>query len=106
MRRVKACTRRCEWFAGEKGNERTLGEDTDNVRSRAIVEPFYRAGAKAVYVFEVDEETQNSGRLLIELPDEKKGRQAVLRVGNKWAKTTGFDPDGDHGQRYVLLMLD
>lgn len=94
------------WFAGEQGPRRTLGEDTDHAQSVAIVEPFYRAGARAVYVFEVDEVSQNSGRLLVELPDDKQARKAVLRVGNKWARKLGFDPDRDQGQRYVLILLD
>ena len=85
---------------------RTLGEDTDGRESLAIAESFYKAGAKTVWVYEVDEETQNSGCLLIELPSAKKSRIGVLKVCNKWIVKQGLDPDEDEGQQYVAVHLD
>lgn len=96
------------WLAegAAQGLERTAGEETDALATQKILEKFYKAGAKTVWVYEVDEETQNSGRLLVELPEAAKERAAVLRVCNKWNTQFGFDRDKDRGQHYVAVMLD
>jgi hypothetical protein len=94
------------WLDGGGDTERTLGEDTDAVASRKIADSFYKAGASKVWVFDINEQDQNSGRLMVELPDDSRKRKATLRVCNKWGAKQGFDPDKDEGQRYVLVMLD
>jgi hypothetical protein len=94
------------WLTEVSDPERTLGEDTDGKASRNIAEAFYKAGAKHVWVFDVNEADQNSGRLLVELPDAPDERKATLKVCNRWATKLGFNREKDMGQHYVMVMLD
>jgi antitoxin component YwqK of YwqJK toxin-antitoxin module len=77
--------------------------------SLKFVKKLYRLGAVAVHAVEIDgaaDEDQNSGKLVVQLPDDPEQRTKLLQVSNRMAKRLGFEPDPDTGQRYIFMMLD
>lgn len=81
-----------------------LGRD----ESIALADAVYKAGAAHVYAIEIDEydQHQNTGKLVIELPDDASARKRVFAWAGKIAREQGFDPEREAGQRYVFVMLD
>jgi hypothetical protein len=98
-----------EWLGECSDPERTLGEATDQEDSLRFVKKLYRNGAVTVYAVEIDGEEgegQNTGRLVIELPQDKKSRAKLRRIVGNIAEEMGFDPEPECGQRYLFVMLD
>ncbi len=98
------------WLEGSAGKH-TLGELPDTQRSIALVREAYSAGAAEVIAVEIDEyphmgNTQNTGKLVVKLPDEPSKRRQVLRWTGRVAEAQGFDADAEMGQKYVFVMLD
>ncbi|HEX3890717.1 MAG TPA: hypothetical protein VHX90_07695 [Verrucomicrobiae bacterium] len=100
-----------EWL--QSGGKRgfTLGVLDSTKESLALVEKAYASGAVRVTAVEIDEYpdmggTQNTGKLVIELPDAASKRAKVLAWGSKIAEKQGFDALTDTGERYFFLMLD
>jgi hypothetical protein len=88
---------------------RTLGESTSQGDSIALVQRFYSLGAVSVHAVEIHGdrgEFQNSGRLIIELPQEAARRKQLFQACGEIAEDMGFDPDSDIGQKYIFVMLD
>ena len=88
---------------------RSVGEATDQEESIKFVKKLYRQGAVAVHAVEIDgeaDEPQNTGKLVIELPQEVEGRKKLFKSCGTIAKKQGFDPETDIGQQYLFLMLD
>lgn len=90
----------------------TLGELASTKESLALVEQAYAAGAVRVIAIEIDDYPdfkgghQNTGRLVITLPDAESKRAKVFAWGGKIAEEQGFDATVDDGQRYLFVMLD
>ncbi|MFW6154173.1 MAG: toxin-antitoxin system YwqK family antitoxin [Planctomycetota bacterium] len=97
------------WLTEPDAPFRSLGEGTEQDESIQLVERLYTLGAVRVTVIEIDggpNEEQNSGKLIIELPDEQTRRDSVMHVCDDIASDLGFDPETDTGQRYRFLGLD
>lgn len=97
------------WLTEPKGPTRSLGEATGHAASVSLVESFLEAGATNIWVLgpiDSADEMENSGRLVVQLPDAASSRKAVLGLASEIAQELGFDPEEDLGQRYLLVMLD
>ena len=97
------------WLHGVRPNQvRTLGEHDSAEESIALVKNFYAAGAVRVLAVDIDrdEEHENTGRLLIELPHDASDRASVLAIVDNVARSVGFDSEPDLGQSYAFVMLD
>lgn len=90
----------------------TLGELNSTEESLALVEEAYAAGAVTVTAVEISDYPdilggcQNTGHLVVTLPDDPSERAEVLAWIGKIAEEQGFDAETDVGQRYVFVMLD
>lgn len=90
------------WLEAPNHEVRTLGK----LELRDLIERLLRAGAKGVYVIELEPtaQGQRAGGLLVELPDDADARRTVF-----WhlAKVPGQKPgtQADHGQPYHTLSL-
>jgi hypothetical protein len=103
------------WLEETREPSRSLGA-ADSVpvyasqpESLKFVKKLYRLGAVKVHAVEIDgaaNEDQNTGELVVELPDEPEARKKVLQVCNRCVRRHGFDPYPDTGQRYVFFKLD
>ena len=93
---------------GSEANFRSIGELETNEESIELVELIYRAGATEVLAVEIDEftEGQNTGKLVIRLPDTVAQRQRLFEWAGTLAEQQGLDPEPDTGQQYLFLMLD
>lgn len=88
---------------------RTLGELATNEQSIDLVCAAYRAGASEVIAVEIDtypDGGQNTGRLLVKLPDDAEKRRRVFAWCEPWADRLGFTAGEDVGQEYLFVMLD
>lgn len=85
----------------------TLGEYT-NEKSRSLVKKLVRLGAKHVYACEIDrdDDEENTGNLVVELPDDQMARRNVLREVDRLASLQGLRGDLDEGQKYAYVKLD
>jgi hypothetical protein len=94
-----------EWIASP---QHTLGEFTHG-KSRKIVEKLLKVGAERVYACQiepVEEEEENTGHLVVELPTGADERKAILREVDRLASEQGLHGDMDNGQRYAYVKLD
>jgi len=97
------------WLQETRQPSRSLGEATSQDESIRLVKRLYALGAVTVHAAEIDgatSEDQNTGRVVIELPQEQGARGQVMEYCGELAREQGFDPEPDAGQRYLLLMLD
>ncbi len=97
------------WLKESRKPSRSLGEATGQDESIRLVKELYDLGAVAVHAVEIDgkaDEDQNTGRIIVELPQDQQQRENLLKFCGDMAREAGFDPESDLGQRYVLLMLD
>jgi len=88
---------------------RTLGELKTNAESLNLVSDAIKAGAVEVVAVEIDtypDGSQNTGRLIIELPEDPAARRVCLTWCNELGERLGLAPESDFGQRYTLVMLD
>jgi Fe-S-cluster formation regulator IscX/YfhJ len=86
----------------------TLGEYS-HAKSRNIVNKLMRVGAIRVHVCDIDsydDDRENTGHLVVEIPDESKARKSLFREIARLASLQGFDGDLDNGQRYSYVKLD
>lgn len=98
-----------EWLEETREPSRSLGEATGQDESIRFVKELYALGAVTVHAVEIDgapSEDQNTGKLVIELPQDQEKRDKLLDFCGELAIEQGFDPDPDIGQRYLFLMLD
>lgn len=85
----------------------TLGEYS-HIRSRNLIKKLKRIGSRQVYAcnIDADEGYENTGHLIIELPDDPETRKTLFREIGRLASSQGFQRDVDHGQRYAYIKLD
>jgi hypothetical protein len=100
-----------EWLRSKPEGElfRSLGESGSTEDSIALAQEIYDAGAVEVLAVEIDdyeEDGQNTGKLVIKLPDQADARKRVFAWANANSESQGFDPEIDTGQRYLFSMLD
>lgn len=98
-----------KWLEESVEPSRSLGEEMGRYESIRLVKRLYRLGASAVHAVEIDggvDDDQNSGRLVIELPQDPKRRRQLFKFCGTLAMEHGFEPESDVGQKYILQMLD
>ena len=86
-----------------------LGELGSNEESLDLIDKFYSAGAVEVIAVEIDKyegEGENTGKLVVVLPEDKERRAKILELCSNIAEEQGFDRLEDFGQKRVFLMLD
>jgi hypothetical protein len=97
------------WLEESRAPSRSLGEAMGQDESIRLVKKLYSLGAVTVHAVEIDggaTEDQNTGRLVIELPQDQKRRAMLLKFCGKIAREAGFHPAPDVAQRYMYLTLD
>lgn len=97
------------WLTESNVPERSLGEAQEREASIALVKSLYQLGAKKVWVFDIDDygdEGQNSGKLIIELPDDPTKRLRLFKKCGDIANSLGYDAEIDTNQEAIFLMLD
>jgi hypothetical protein len=88
----------------------------DRKEITALVDDFYKAGAKEVYAVDIAKEPgfEIVAQFVVVLPTDPEARRKVLEVHNAfWKKYLDEDPDevkdflvDEAGQRYLLLNFD
>jgi hypothetical protein len=101
------------WLKTDDGIFRNVGEldfqGGSNEESVALVQEIYKAGAKKVLAVEIDDygkDGQNTGTLVVELPENPFLRKRVLDWDTDWQKSKGFSGESDCGQKYIFVKLD
>ena len=91
-----------------EAREHSLGELSWK-RSRALVAKLHRLGARAIHVCQIrayPDGTENSGNLVVEMPNEPAKRKSLLKEIDRLAREQGYEGDMDDGQRYSYVKLD
>ena len=95
------------WLKDRSKGTRTLGEVQTTKDSLQLARKLYALGAKKDFAVEIDESGgENSGKLVIALPKEVEKRKRLFRWCAEQARSVGFGPDPDLGQKYARVMLD
>lgn len=97
------------WLKADEKKSRSIGEATDSDSSISFVESLYASGALNVWAIKFDgppDASRNCGSLVVELPMTKTRRRRLFALSARHAESMGFNPDKDHGQRFILLMMD
>src|SRR5688572_7455985 len=81
--------------AGNEQDFRSIGELETNEESLQLIELIYAAGATEVLAVEIDEfpEGQNTGKLVVKLPDDVAKRKRLLEWAGTSAQQQGCEPD-------------
>jgi hypothetical protein len=79
-----------------------------NEESIAYVQRLYDAGALEVLAVKIYDDglDQNTGHLLVRLPNDPLARQQVFELEREQAEALGFVGAKDEGQEYIYLKLD
>ncbi len=96
-----------EWL--QENRARSLGEGRRHGKSVNSVTKLYELGAKCVYAVEIDQYVggeENTGKLVVELPNAEEARVQLLKYGAKIGQRIGFTKDEDVKQKYMLLLFD
>jgi hypothetical protein len=94
-----------KWLASEKCS---LGEYSHEA-SAEHVEELYRRGAVAVKAVNItqEEDRQWTDKLVVELPGSADDRKRLFQVEAEFSRLTReFEPEGDHGQKKLLLWYE
>lgn len=93
-----------EWIKNPKAR---LGELSRRA-SRELIAKLLRDGALRVHACEISREPdmENTGHLVVELPESPSSRRSLLRTAGNWAMKQGFEPTPDDGQSMVYIKLD
>lgn len=85
----------------------TLGE-LSHTKSRNLVAKLLKKGVVRVFACDIvdEDQEQNTGHLVIELPTDSDVRKAVFREIDRLASQQGYRGDMDDGQRFAYLKLD
>jgi hypothetical protein len=85
----------------------TLGEMAVT-ESYDFAQKIYEYGAVEVIAVEIDSypDGENTGKLLIVLPDDFEKRKTLFVWNAKNAESLGFESDKDFGQEYLFVRLD
>ncbi len=91
-----------------RSGNHTLGE-MNQAESRRLLSRLARYGAVRILACQIDdygEQGQNTGHLVIELPNEDTPRMKLLKAIARIAELRGFSGDADDGQDYAYFKLD
>jgi hypothetical protein len=97
------------WLQEGPPDSRTIGELPTTEASLSVVRELYSLGARRVTAVEIDtydSREENTGKLVISLPENESMRSGLFAWNAKHAYEMGFDPDEDMGQKHLLIMLD
>lgn len=94
-------------ISGGDGNETAWPAD----KALRIVRELYTLGAvmvTAVEIEDLDEQAthQDTSTLVVELPQDTTKRALLFAWGAGFAYGTGWDPEIDNGQKYLLVWRD
>lgn len=87
---------------------RNVGELESNEKSLDLIQEIYRAAVEVIAV-EIDkypDGAENTGKLIIGMPEEPEKRRQVLEWCSKISEEQAFAAHEDFGQRYAFVMLD
>jgi hypothetical protein len=96
-------------LAAPPGGLRTLGESTTPEESLALVRRLYDLGAVTVLAAQIDRADppyENTGHLLVRLPDAADARARLFAFERALVEPQGFDGETDAGQPYLFLKFD
>ncbi|HSK42910.1 MAG TPA: hypothetical protein VLA83_03370 [Candidatus Binatia bacterium] len=102
---IETCAEAPAWI---KTHNHTLGE-MDHAASCRLVNKLMRLAGIRIFACKIDdygEQGQNTGHLVIELPQSKELRPRVFRALARIAEQRGFSGDPDDGQSYAYVKLD
>lgn len=87
---------------------RNIGEMDTTEESIRFIQHLYDLGATTVLAVEIDEypDGQNTGNLLVELPNDSDARARLFSFERDHAESHGFDATPDTDQPYLYLKLD
>ncbi len=88
---------------------RTVGELQSNELSIDLIHEAYKAGAGEVIAVEIDtypDGSQNTGQLVIVLPDAPEARSRIFNWCEQQANRLALTAGEDIGQRHLFVMLD
>ncbi len=88
---------------------RNIGVLESNEKSLDLIQEIYRAGAVEVIAVEIDKYPdggENTGKLVIVMPEGPEERRRVLEWCSKISEEQGFATHEDFGQRHEFIMLD
>lgn len=97
------------WLQETDVPPRSLGESSNLAASIDLTEALYALGAIKVHAIEIvgaPDEPQNSGKIIIQVPERPAMRRKLFAFVGEIAIEMGFDPEIDTGQRLLLIMLD
>lgn len=97
-----------EWLQ-EGAAARTLGELPTREGSIALAKEIYALGATnvtTVSIHRYPNGEENSGKLILSLPNQKTVRKKLFAWAAEWAQEQGYDPELDTGQKHLFVMLD
>ncbi|MBN2308625.1 MAG: hypothetical protein JXR94_06615 [Candidatus Hydrogenedentes bacterium] len=86
----------------------TLGEKT-SAASRKVVERLEGLGCVRIVACDIQDEgdaCENTGHLVVELPEDASARAAIFKQLTRMARALGYDGTPDDGQRYAYIKLD
>lgn len=98
-----------KWIESGKPETRSLGELPFGTASMELLDEIYSVGAREVLVLGIDrypDGAENSGRLLIRLPTDRRRRRQVFAWCREKAEEQGYDGEVDTGQSELFVMLD
>ncbi|MGC1273098.1 MAG: hypothetical protein WBC44_05285 [Planctomycetaceae bacterium] len=99
------CADAVEWV---RSKNHTLGE-RNPAGSRRLVQRFTSLDCPKVFACEIDVEVdgnENTGHLVVELPQEPSARSKTLKAIARIAAQQGLQGDSDDGQQYAYIKLD
>ena len=91
-----------------KSAKHSLGE-LSHSKSCKLIDKLTQLGATQLHVCDIDEYgngEENTGHIVIELPDDAKTRKALFREVGRLASKQGFQGEFDNGQQYAYIGLD
>jgi len=86
-----------------------VGELESTEKSLDLIQEIYGAGAVEVIAVEIDkypDGDENTGKLVIVMPEEPEKRKKVLEWCSRISGEQGFAAHEDYGQRHEFVMLD
>ena len=103
---VMNSSKREEARAWMKGEKHVLFKE-DPKTMRQFVEDFYAAGAKQVYICDIEEHegTSYGGGMLVVLPTDASQRGKLFEVGKRAETAAQCDPVSDRGQKVFVLFF-
>jgi hypothetical protein len=91
-----------------ESSQNTLGE-LSHKESHRLVAKLVQLGCEHIYaciIDSYDDDLQNTGHLVVELPADADRRKGILREIDKLVAPQGYEGNQDDGQGYAYIKLD